>query len=337
MFPDTRHPISQGDYTFWGRCLKTYAHFLEKGKVGTEACLFLVILWTMLLPCPLLAAPSGILAHHFSVISEDIRDTPFQLTVETDIQHTTFSRQYRRGPDIDANGFERQFAEIRSSSLDMNYGGIRAGLALDGLPMVYLSAGCATADLPFYYQDTLTPGKDSYEREISFEVDPFFIPGGGIAATLMKKKVFGEKQLIVGLDLGYRFMDISTSKTVSMANEDLNKVSYEAKMHECQLSLFGSLDSFLWQFPFTRIDIGVIPYAGWKISVYFADEVYRDPENETTTGESDPVLWDDSIDISNQMSFITGLGISLNDRMMMGIETRFGDEDGYTLLFTYGF
>ncbi len=294
--------------------------FMEK-----RLLLLLLLCWFLSVFSP---APSSAAQGNFlDLFPGESNRTFFVTALQADYQENTFSRQRERRAQIDASGSERHFSETRSSSTALSYRGIKAGLALGSLPLVYLTAGYATLDLDFSFSDELTPGKSTYSTRISMDSDTFPVFGAGVCARIYRTPVFENNHFNLGLDLNYRFLDFDINEQA---------IRYQSQLHEIQLAIAGSVDTIAWN-PFSWVKLVFSPQAGFKISHFIGDETYKDPDNNDSSGNSDPIDYEGDLDVSNHISFFVGTGVQLTQSMTMTIETRSGDEDGYALNLVYRF
>jgi hypothetical protein len=157
--------------------------------------------------------------------------------------------------------------------------------------------------------------------------DTFPVFGAGICARIYRTPVFENNHFNLGLDLNYRFLDFDINE---------QEIRYQSQLHEIQLSIAGSVDTIAWN-PFTWVKLVFSPYAGFKISHFIGDETYGDHDNNDSSGNSDPIVYEGDLDVSNHISFFVGTGVQLTQSMTMTIETRSGDEDGYALSLIYKF
>lgn len=258
---------------------------------------------------------------------EETDSSFFVGVLQADYQENTFSAQRERRAEKDATGYERHFSETRSSSNTFSYSGIKAGMGLKGLPLVYLTAGLAKVDMDFSFSDELTPNKAYYSTVVSLDSDAFPVFGAGVCARIYRAPVFTNNHLNLGLDLNYRYLDFDMSK-----NTGGRRVDYESQLHEIQLSIAGSIDNVPWN-PFSWLDLKFSPFLGFKVSHFIGDETYKDPMNLDRSGNPDPIYYTTDLDVSNHISFFIGTGVQVTESMTMNFETRSGDEDGYALSF----
>ncbi|MCP4118393.1 MAG: porin family protein [Desulfobacteraceae bacterium] len=254
-------------------------------------------------------------------------ETCYAVVLQADYQKNEFPQQRDRKTEIDSIGQERHFSEKRSSDNTFSYSGIKAGVNLKNLPFFYLTAGYAKAEIDFSFSDELTRNKKKYSKSVSMESDAFPVFGAGICGRIYRTEMLKDYHFNLGLDLNYRFLDFDMNE---------NDIDYASELHEIQLSLAGSVDSFTWK-PFSRLELNFSPYAGCKISHFIGDEVYKDLSNRDYTGTPDPISYKGDIETSNHVSFFLGTGIQLTRSMLMTIETRSGDENGYALNLIYKF
>jgi len=296
--------------------------------------LYITILFFIVLgPLKVWAAPCG---NFLGFFPEKSGETFMVFSMDADSQENTFPEQKRRERDISSYGEERHYSETRSSKIKFSYLGIKTGIALKNFPFMYVTAGYANADMDFSFRDDLTNTKSSYSLDTSFESDNFPVFGGGLSARIYRKQILGDKILNLGIDAQYRLLDFD--KTFQTESEDAGKheISYSSTMHEIQLSLEGSLGEFTWR-PVSKISLDLTPYLGWKISHFIADETFADKGNINRAGEPDPIRYKDDIEVASHISAFAGVTIGLTDVMTLDIETRFGDEDGYTIYCSYKF
>src|SRR6056297_1101383 len=270
----------------------------------------------LLYPAAAAAMPPG---HFLELFPDKHNENHFFITLQADSQENEFERQRHREAEVDAQGEERHYAEIRQSEVTFSRAGARAGTALQDLFLFYLSAGYGEADIDFSYTEELTPQKNSYSRQISMDSDGFPILGCGISARFFRKPVFKNSVLEAGLDLQYRLLDFEG---------DEGAVHYESTLHEVQLSLAASIERVQWNL-FDTIPVVFSPYGGAKITRFKGDESYEDPANTDARGNPDPISHSDDLDPGNHVSFFAGASFPVTQTFYLSMETRFGDDDGY--------
>ncbi|MEA1969730.1 MAG: hypothetical protein U9N77_16120 [Thermodesulfobacteriota bacterium] len=311
-------------------------HINRHGRSVVFASLILMILFLMMLPGNLFAASCGNFLESFS---EKKDDTICFVKIMTDTQENYFATQRDRVSEPGSDGTNRHYAEARSSALKTLYHGIKAGIALKKFPVLYLTAGYAKTDVDFSFSDKNTEHFHSYSKDTSFESDYFLVFGGGVSAEIFKKEVLKDKTVTAGVDLQYRLFDFDAKKRVETESTGAYDMDYSSTLHEVQLALACSLKNISWN-PFSKITLLFAPYGGCKISYITGDEKYDDPGNvygSSTAYFHDPVSYAGDIEDSNHISWFAGTSVKISESIMMNLETRSGDEDGYTLSFTYKF
>lgn len=293
-------------------------------KRGKTLFLLAAAALVLLYPAAAAAMPPG---HFLELFPDKQNDNHFFITLQADSQENEFDRQRHREAEVDSNGEERHFAEIRQSEVTFSQAGARAGAALQDLFLLYLFAGYGEADIDFSYTDELTPQKNSYSRQISMDSDGFPVLGGGISARFFRKPVFKNSFLEAGLDLQYRLLDFEG---------DEGAVHYESTLHEVQLSLAASIERVQWNL-FHTIPVVFSPYGGTKITRFKGDESYKDPANTDGKGNPDPISHSDDLDPGNHVSFFAGASFPVTQTFYLSMETRFGDDDGYAAQVTARF
>lgn len=281
-------------------------------------CWMLLFAAAMILLFPALssAMPPG---HFLELFPENEKKSRFFFSMQADSQTNDFEKQRERKPEVDSQGEERHYSEIRQSEVTFSQAGIKAGAAINDLPLLYVTAGYGLADIDFHFTDELTGQKNSYTKNISFESDSFPVLGGGIAFRFLRKPVFENSILEAGMDLQYRWLDFEA---------DEGEITYESTLHEIQLSLAAGLDMVEWNL-FSRIPVSFSPYGGAKIAHFTGDETYADAANKDAEGDPDPISYNEDLDPGNHVSFFAGASFPFTQNLLMTIETRFGDDDGY--------
>jgi len=284
-----------------------------------------------LMPAFAAAMPPG----HFLALFPETRDeNRFFLSIRADSQESEFPAQADRKPEANSQGDVRHFAEIRKSTATFYHAGVKTGLAYKNRSLLYLTAGCALADIDFSFTDELTPQKREreYTRNISFDADEFPVFGGGIAFRFLRKPALETSHLSAGMDLQYRYLDFDADK---------GALQYKSRLHEIQLALETSLEKVKWNL-FSKIPLEISPYGGAKIIHFIGDETFFDPENtysEENEDEEipDPIYYSGDLDPGNHISLFAGASIHITRSLLMTIETRFGDDDGYAASLTSRF
>jgi hypothetical protein len=256
-----------------------------------------------------------------SLFPAEKNENGFFFMLQGDQQMNEFPKQRKRRPEVDSNNEERHFSEIRSSEVTFATAGMKTGFSFKGLPYIYLLGAYAEADVDFSFTDELTGNKRSYSEEFSFDTDDFIVAGGGLAARFFRKPVFGDSHLSIGADLQYRWLEFEASR---------GRVAYESTLHEIQLSLAAALEEMVLGGAY-GLRLMVSPYAGAKIIHFIGDERFSDPANIDSTGEPDPIFYTGDLQASEHIAYFVGTGIGITEHLLMGLEARFGDDDGYAV------
>ncbi len=290
-------------------------------------------LFTILFVCcqcqPLFAAPT---TNFLSLFPGDAAPSNFLLDVELDYQENQFPVQHERSVEQDGAGDNRIHSETRSSTNSYDYAGIKAGFKLNNLPVFYVTAGYAKAEVSLSFQDTLTNKKYTYALDTSFESDGFFVYGAGMNVQPLNKKINETLGLTVGIDLRYRYFDFEAQNPAGSKDTELYDIEYASELHEIQLAILGAVTGFSLE-PVSGKKILFTPYGGVKISHFIADESLTDTGNVVITGygfENDPILYNGDIEVADHLSFIAGTGIEIKKNIVIRLEARFGDEKGYS-------
>jgi|GEM_PF-4613893 len=278
----------------------------------------------LVLPALSVAMPPG---HFLELFTENEKVSRFFLSIQADRQTNNFDEQRDRRPEVDSQGEERHYSEIRQSEATFSQAGIKAGAVINDLSLVYVTAGYGLADIDFAFSDALTKQKRSYNRNVSFESDGFPVLGGGIAFCFIQKPIFRNSILEMGMDLQYRFLDFEA---------DEGRVTYKSTLHEIQLSLAAGIERVEWNL-FSQIPVTFSPYGGVKISHFIGDESFSDPANTDDQGNPDPVYYSEDLDPGNHVTFFAGASFPCTQNLFITIETRFGDDDGYAASLTAKF
>jgi hypothetical protein len=278
---------------------------------------------------PLYAAPT---TNFLSSFPKETHSSVLLLDVEFDYQENEFPEQQERSVELDATGDRRIHSEIRSSTNAYNYAGIKAGFKLKHLPLFYVTAGYAEANVEFSFKDTLTEKKNTYSMDTTFDSDGFFVYGAGMNVQPLNKRINETLGFTLGIDLRYRYFDFEAKKSAGSEDTELYDMEYSSELHEIQLSIVGAVDGFSME-PVSGKKILFTPYAGVKISHFIADESFKDTGNVVITGNSfknDPILYNGDIEVTEHLSFIAGTGIEIKKNIVIGLEARIGDEKGYS-------
>ena len=249
------------------------------------------------------------------------------MAMQAEQQINNFARQRERRPEIDRQGEERHYSEIRSSENTFAFDGIKTGVAFGRVPLIYVLAGYGRADVDFSFTDELTENKYSYSTQTRFENDGFPVFGGGISAMMHDTSVLENSRFSVGADLQYRWLDFEAEE---------GALFYKSTLHEIQLAIAAGLENLKWR-PGGGVTLGLSPYGGAKISHFFGDETFSDPANRDLQGNPDPIHYEGDINPGNHISFFIGTNIDLTQSLFLGMETRFGDDDGYAVQLGYKF
>ena len=278
----------------------------------------------LLFPAGSAALPPG---HFLELFPDKEQESRFFFSLQADSQENDFDRQRERRPEIDFQGEERHYAEIRESEATFSQAGIKTGAAIQNLPLLYVTAGYGQAEIDFSFIDELTDNKNEYSKNISFDSDDFPVLGGGIAFRFIRKPVFKSSFLEAGMDLQYRYLDFEAEE---------GAIEYESTLHEIQLSLAAGLERVNWNL-FSLLPLTFSPYGGAKITHFIGDETYADPTNADNAGNPDPIYYTGDIDPGNHISFFAGASFPLTQSLLFTLETRFGDDDGYAANLTARF
>ncbi|MCF8026172.1 MAG: hypothetical protein K9K82_11890 [Desulfobacteraceae bacterium] len=241
------------------------------------------------------------------------------MALQTERQVNEFPAQRDRGPEVDAQGEERHYSEIRKSENTFSFDGIKTGAAFGNWPLVYVIAGFGRADVDFSFTDELTEQKDEYSRQVRFENEGFPVFGCGISAVMHRTEVMG-KDFRFGGDLQYRRLDFEAGK---------GALSYESDLHEIQIALAATLEDVSWQPPWLPATLVFSPYGGTKVSHFIGSEKFSDPENVDRRGDPDPIYYSGDLDPANHITYFFGTNLDLPRSFFLGVETRFGDDEGY--------
>ena len=277
-------------------------------------------------------------AHLPCLFKNETSKRMFLIGLEYELQENTFSNQLERSVEKDSVGDDRIYATTRSSVNSYTYAGVMAGFKWKNLPLFYLTAGYAEADVDFKFEDALTDKQYSYNIQTTFKTDAFPVYGGGISVQPVKKEIFENHTLHLGLDLRYRYFDFDAKKSAGSEDTELYDIKYASELHEVQLTLVAAVDGFSWT-PHSKLPLSFTPYAGAKVSHFFADETFSDSGN-TVNGygfQNDPIHHEDDIDVTNHISYVAGVGIGLTEKIILGLELRTGDEDGYACNVSFKF
>ena len=297
---------------------------MTTGSIPAKKVLLLVGFLLLFRPMAGMAMSPG---HFLALFPDKPEESRFFFSTEANRQKNEFNEQRERRPEIDEQGEERHYSEIRESELTFSHAGIKTGAAVKSLPLIYLTAGYGKADINFSFTDELTGQKDEYTNQLSVDSESFPVFGGGIAARFIRKPVFENNFLEAGMDLQYRHLDFEA--------ED-GAIQYESTLHEIQLSLAASIERVQWHL-FSLIPLDFSPYGGAKISHFIGDESYSDTANTDDEGNPDPIFYTGDIDPGNHITFFAGAGFKLTRSFLITIETRFGDDDGYAANLTARF
>ncbi|MBI9090070.1 MAG: hypothetical protein JEZ12_12715 [Desulfobacterium sp.] len=298
----------------------------------------IIIMACLLICCsfqPLYAASNT----HFPCLFEsETTKSIFMIGLEYELQENMFPDQTERAVEKDSINENRIYTKLRSSVNSYAYAGVKAGFKFKSLPFFYLTAGYAEAEVDFNFQDTLTDNKYSYRINTTFESDAFPVYGGGISLQPYKKEISENHHLNLGLDLRYRYFDFDVKKRAGSETTEWYDMEYASKLHEVQLSLVAAVDGYEWQ-PFSGLTLKFTPYAGCKVSHFFADETFSDSGNIVTDEgfKNDPIYYEGDIQETNHISFFGGVGIGLTKNIILGLEARTGDEDGYACNVSFKF
>ncbi|MCF8028875.1 MAG: hypothetical protein K9K81_10965 [Desulfobacteraceae bacterium] len=243
------------------------------------------------------------------------------MTLYTERQVNDFARQRERRPEIDSQGEERHYSEIRQSENTFSFDGGKAGAAFGRVPLLYVIAGYGQAEVDFSFTDELTENKEEYSRQAMFENDGFPVFGGGIAAMMFDATVFENSRFSIGGDLQYRWLDFSAEK---------GALSYTSTLHEIQLSIAASLEDLQWR-PMDLLKLKLSPYGGAKIMHFIGEETFADPANTDAHGNPDPIYYSEDLEPGNHVTFFLGTNIEITGPLFLGLETRFGDDEGYAV------
>jgi len=278
----------------------------------------------LMIPGLSMAMPPG---HFLELFTEDEKDKRFSLSLQADRQTNNFEEQRDRRPEVDSQGEKRHYSERRQSEVTFSQAGIKAGAAISDLSLIYVTAGYGLADIDFAFTDELTEQKHTYNRNVSFKSDGFPVLGGGIALSFIRKPIFRNNILEMGMDLQYRFLDFDA---------DEGEVTYKSTLHEIQLSLAAGIERVQWNL-FSQVPVTFSPYGGAKISHFIGDESFSDPANTDEQGNPDPVYYSGDLDPGNHVTFFAGVSFPCAQNLFITIETRFGDDDGYAANLTAKF
>lgn len=262
----------------------------------------------------------------------------FVIGLEYERQENIFPDQVERNIEEDNIGDERVYTTTRSSVNSYAYSGVKVGFKFKKSPFIYLTAGYAEADVDFNFEDTLTDNKFTYNINTTFESDVFPVYGGGFSVQPVKKEIFENHNLHLGLDVRYRYYDFDAKKRAGSEDTEWYEMAYASELHEVQLALVGAVDGFSWK-PFSGLTLSFIPYAGVKVSHFFADETFSDSGNVISGYgfQNDPIYYQDDIQETNHISYFAGVGLGLTEKIIVGLEARTGDEDGYACNVSFKF
>lgn len=292
-----------------------------KSRPGIRAALVFCMLFAafFLLPGICTAVSPGNFLYLFPDKDSGVKS--FAL-LQTESQVNDFPRQRERRPEIDAQGEERHYSEIRESENTFSFNGAKIGSAFGAWPLVYVTAGFAEAEVDFSFTDELTENKDEYSIHTRFETDGFPVFGAGIAASMYSTQVLEDSRFRIGGDLQYRRLDFKAEK---------GNLYYASDLHEIQLSVAAAVKNISWKPQSWLPEMMLSPYGGVLVAHFIGDEKFRDPKNTDRKGDPDPIRHEADLDPSNHITFFAGTNIELPGIFFLGLETRFGDDKGYGL------
>lgn len=270
-----------------------------------------LILW----PGTVFAAPVGNIGQGSSLF----RDNPsilFATSIIADHQKNTFLKQITRFPWTNPGispPEERHYQQIRQSKTTINTLGAKLGLSILDKGSVYALVGTSVSSIDLTYEDwTVERGFNLSE---SFDSGPELFYGLG-ASLILHRGEYKKIPLTFGMDVSYRRLTIEEDRLNKVAEQTF----YHSDLDEIQLAFCLSADLKRWS-----------PYVGAKVASITGTEEYINRLEDSDYYPEGYIHYNEDITWSKNIGFAAGVTTSITEGLSVGLEVRFGDEQGLGL------
>lgn len=209
-------------------------------------------------------------------------------------------------PDI-TPAEERHYSQTRSSKNNLKTAGLKIGMPLKEMAMVYGVIGASEMTVNFKYTDW-TVSRD-FSADSEFESGPVVFFGIG-TNLIMQRGEFRKIPLTLGMDVSYRRYTIDDDR---IAGEGL---AYSASFNEVQLAFCLSADAKDFS-----------PYLGIKVASITGSEDYTNNNHATKYFDEGYVHYNQDITWSKNLGYFMGVTTSIKGIVTVGLEFRGGNEN----------
>lgn len=202
---------------------------------------------------------------------------------------------------------ERHYAQTRRSKNNLKTSGLKMGIPLKEMAMVYGVIGASDMTVNIHYEDWTVSRSFSVDNEFNSGPGVFF----GIGANLvMQRGEFHKIPLTFGMDASYRHYTI---------DEDLmagDGIAYSASFDEVQIAFCLSAEAKDYS-----------PYFGIKVASITGSEDYTNNNYNTSYFDEGYVHYKQDITWSKNLGYFMGVTTSIKGVVTVGLEFRGGDEN----------
>lgn len=212
---------------------------------------------------------------------------------------------------------ERHYSQTRISKNNLKTSGLKIGIPLKEMSMVYGVIGASDMTVNFHYEDMTVTRDLITNKNLSrdYKVDSEFNSGldmfYGIGTSLvMQRGEFQKIPLTFGMDVSYRHYTFDEDR---LAGEG---IAYSASFDEVQLAFCLSADAKDFS-----------PYLGIKVASITGSEDYTNKNNSTSYFNEGYVHYNQDITWSKNLGYFMGVTTSIKGIVTVGLEFRGGDEN----------
>jgi hypothetical protein len=202
---------------------------------------------------------------------------------------------------------ERHYSQTRISNNNLKTSGLKIGVPLKEMAMVYGIVGASDMTVKFQYEDWTVSRTFAVNNEFNSGPDVFF----GIGSSLvMHRGEYRNIPLTMGMDVSYRHYTIEEDR---MAGEGL---AYSAAFDEIQFAFCLSADAKDFS-----------PYFGLKVASITGSEDYTNDNHATKYFDEGYIHYTRDITWSKNLGYFMGVTTSIKGVVTVGLEFRGGDEN----------
>jgi hypothetical protein len=212
----------------------------------------------------------------------------------------------------------RVYSQTRRSRNTLDNLGIQIGIPLNDSAYVYSLIGASQSRIVLHYTDWTV--SRSFSRVDTFTSGPDVYYGVGAAFVMLRETYENHIPLTFGMTAQYLRYSLSDDQL------ETNNVSYSCSLSEIQLGLCLSTNIG----PYS-------PYLGAKAASLTGKEDYVDKNDASAYFPEGYVHYTNDITWFKNIGYFIGVSRYFNDMVSVGLEIRFGDEEGLGLTATTRF